>query len=211
MGAVMKVTSKQLKTKKHSTANNVQLMPVVTNNLRSNEMFKKNITEIEHTFSMSQKPVIGELFLTKSFPLDSEYDHIRNFFNQFNDWRQITRERMKQYIGDEIAILCFLSPVAFRYYLPAFLIAALENIFEEKSFVLALNIGLTLHKPTKNFEPSSVQIRFEQFNVLTLQEKLAVKHYLQVVAELEIGDELGAETALHSYWYDFIEPVKNSV
>jgi hypothetical protein len=47
-----------------------------------------------------------------------ECNQVRDFFRQ-KRWRDISHSVLRTYIGDESACLSFMSPVAFRYYLPA--------------------------------------------------------------------------------------------
>jgi hypothetical protein len=162
--------------------------------------FEQVVDEICATFSISPKPNFGQLFLARVYSPDSEYAMIEEFLRPFRSWREIHRENLRSYPGDETAILTFLSPSAFRYYLPAFLISALECVFDDRQFVLAINLGLQIPAVRQEEDLEIVRARLGKFQMLTDEEKGAVRKYLKAVREVELDDELAAQSALKTYW-----------
>jgi hypothetical protein len=55
-----------------------------------------------------------------------ECNQVRDFFRQ-KRWNDISHSMLRTYVGDESACLSFMSPVAFRYYLPAYMLVAIDN------------------------------------------------------------------------------------
>ena len=55
-----------------------------------------------------------------------EYGYVAEFFRG-RHWRDVTLESLKDYAGPPAACLSFMSGAALRYYLPAFMLIALEE------------------------------------------------------------------------------------
>ena len=55
-----------------------------------------------------------------------EYEYVTEFFRG-RHWRNVTLESLKDYAGPPDACLSFMSGPALRYYLPAFMLIALEE------------------------------------------------------------------------------------
>jgi hypothetical protein len=165
-------------------------------------VFQSILNEISITFSRQGKPRHDQFFLTGDFGDDSEYGQIARFLVRYDSWRDIGREELDAYIGDETAILTFLSPFAFRYYLPAFLSASLRSVFVEPRFTLSLNLSLCLEEAKTVELEELVGMTRAKFEMLTVTERQVVRQYLNNIAELETDDELCAESALRSYWAD---------
>jgi hypothetical protein len=162
--------------------------------------FDQIVDEIRAIFSRSPKPSARQLFLAPVYSPDSERAMIEEFFRPFHSWREIHRENLRAYPGDETAILTFLSPFAFRYYLPAFLVSALECVFDDRQFVLAINLGLNLPVARMESDVEIVRGRLGKFQMLTGEEKGVVRKYLEAIREVELDDELAAQSALQTYW-----------
>jgi hypothetical protein len=55
-----------------------------------------------------------------------ECNQVRDFFCR-KRWEEISHPVLRTYAGDESACLSFMSPVAFRYYLPAYMLVAIDH------------------------------------------------------------------------------------
>lgn len=166
----------------------------------TNRVFELQQREISDVFVRQPKPSREHLFLVRTYSPDSEYGQIERFLQRFTSWREICREALRSYEGDETAILSFLSPNAFRYYLPAFLTVALQSTLEEPKFVYAVNSSLLLPKVRKPQDSEIVLVRKSKFTALTENEHQVVKRYLESLAAVELDDDFGATSALKSYW-----------
>jgi hypothetical protein len=77
-----------------------------------------------------------------------EYGYVTEFFRG-RHWREITLESLKDYAGPPDACLSFMSGAALRYYLPAFMLIALEE---------------PLGRATSNWEMSLVDVAATTLN-----------------------------------------------
>jgi hypothetical protein len=84
------------------------------------------ITEIASAFGDGPPPAEEEIVSPTEFPWDRERDEVRTFLSG-KRWKEITIEALEEYVGDQSAILGFLTPKAFSYYLPAFLTVSLTD------------------------------------------------------------------------------------
>lgn len=76
------------------------------------------------------------------FPAESEYEGSEyedvKFFLNGKKWTDLNRKVFASYVGDEKAILAFLSPAGFFYYMPAFLSAGIEVVDSDPDFTNAV-------------------------------------------------------------------------
>jgi Family of unknown function (DUF6714) len=129
---------------------------------------------------------------------DYEGDQLSAFLRG-KKWPEVTYESLRDhYPGDESACLHFMRDAGFRYYLPAFLLMALDpharDMAEHLCFVLT--------------DPGDAEAtRHERFRArvtpLLSAEKIAVTEVLRFLAKdyEEGGDPINpARAALDSYW-----------
>jgi hypothetical protein len=80
--------------------------------------------DIEREFARVPRP--ADTDLARSNPASGEARQVVAFLRG-KDWRALTPDALlNEYVGDYRAILNFLSPAAFHYYLPAFLLLCLD-------------------------------------------------------------------------------------
>ena len=77
--------------------------------------------------------------------LDFERDAVAQFFAG-KHWRDVSWVELQKYDGDCSACLSFMSPAAYRYYLPVYMFVALDHYRE--SDVSADSAWLSLSPPT---------------------------------------------------------------
>lgn len=126
----------------------------------------------------------------------SEYWQVRKFLER-KDWDAITAEDLQEYEGDEQAILAFLSPKGFRYYLPAFLSIALQVIDRYPALAGAVIYFLT---------PDGDKDRerdIERYADLTPAQCEAIRDWLRYVDSVKgrvSSYSIRADLALARYW-----------
>jgi hypothetical protein len=129
---------------------------------------------------------------------DHEGRRVSEFFRG-KDWREVSFAALRDgYAGDATATLHFMTDEGFRYFLPAYLLMALDpqggEIVETLCFVLT-------DRGTEGAEESR---RFHaRMAGLSAEEKAAVADVLRVLADAydREGDPVNpARAALSSYW-----------
>lgn len=138
-----------------------------------------------------------EYFPAESKDGVSEYWQVRRFLER-KDWDAITAEDLQLYEGDEQAILAFLTPKGFRYYLPAFLSIALKSIDRHPALAGAVIFYLT---PSDSDDDAKRDI--ERFADLTAEQREAIRawlEYLDSQKEQVKSYSLRADVALARYW-----------
>lgn len=125
-------------------------------------------------------------------------EHMEGFIGK--KWTEIDADFLKD--GRETS-LAVMTHKAIRYYIPAFILACLED---EKVFFGA-SILYTLN-PWQEDYGSAMESRimelFECFNPLTLRQKKAIRNFLLYINET--GDDhckKHSSSALKHYWQDF--------
>lgn len=127
----------------------------------------------------------------------SEHWQVRRFLEP-KDWDAISVEDLQMYQGDEQAILAFLTPKGFRYYLPAFLSISLQVI--ERSPALA---GAVIFYLTPRDSDDKAKRDVERYADLTSAQREAVRAWLKYVNALKEQVEsysLRPDVALARYW-----------
>lgn len=102
-------------------------------------------------------------------------------------WREIPREVLKRHHDD----LPLFSSAGRRFYLPAYLFAALDDFWDLREFV---SIHLT---PEEN--PDAMQSFRERFDDFTPAEKQSIKKFFEHLRDEE-SDQYWAPKALKLYW-----------
>lgn len=92
-----------------------------------------------------ENPPSGEASVSKTrFREDLERNAIRSFLGG-RRWTAITMWELETYRGDRSAILSFLSPVGFCYYLPAFLTVCVTDFLKADVLVATTFLKFTPH------------------------------------------------------------------
>jgi hypothetical protein len=139
----------------------------------------------------------AEYFPAESNDGVSEYWQVRSFLEPKN-WDAISSEDLRAYQGDEQAILAFLTPVGFRYYLPAFLSIGLNAIDSYPGLAGAVIFYLT---PSDGNDDAKRDI--ERYSAFTPAQKDAIRAWLEYVdsqKERVKSYSLRADVALARYW-----------
>jgi hypothetical protein len=142
-------------------------------------------------------PDRGEFFPADSTDGVSEYWQVRRFL-EHKDWDAISAEDLQSYKGDEQAILAFLTPKGFRYYLPAFMSIALEVI----NYYPAL-AGAVIFYLTPSDSKADAKGDIERYSHLTSAERAAIRAWLKYVdhhKDQVPSYTLKADVALARYW-----------
>jgi hypothetical protein len=100
----------------------------------------------------SDAPIVPKLGY-RNFEAESISEFLRG-----RDWRGLTLERLRsEYAGDEAALLSFVTPEAFRFYLPAFLLICLReydraDILIDNTFLHLCTTDIGSSEPTQKSE-----------------------------------------------------------
>jgi hypothetical protein len=151
------------------------------------------IARIEAAFADLEHPGDESLLHSQCF----DESDLEDFFGGIA-WRDVPSEVIER----NNASLCFFSPIAFRYYLPAFLIWVLRNHRTSDSSTVSSTLF--------NLDPDSGDLReftLSKFSCLTPPQRQAVTEFLRFMRDHSAGrvDERAAIEAL-SYW----EPLEDS-
>lgn len=109
---------------------------------------------------------------------------------QGQHWKSLPRDVLRQHSHD----LALFSAEGFQFYLPAYLLAAVDDFWDVREFVLS---RLTLPE-----EPQQREFTLKQFERLTPAQKNAVRACLQLFRDEARGETSRAHnsTALERYW-----------
>jgi hypothetical protein len=136
-----------------------------------------------------------KLFPMQSKEKFSEYWQVREFL-EYKNWSEITLEKLRsEYNGDERAILAFLSPEGFAYYLPGFLILATKIFKVDPELVDSIAFYLT---PSKSNELS--QRESERFRCFTKKQCSAIRRWLKYFQKIQSDYPICVDNALNRYW-----------
>ena len=162
------------------------------------------------------KALVRSAFATTPYPGDNalvrsqgdEPDEVVELFRGRNDWRQLSAEFVDRAGAASPSALSFFSAGAFRFYLPAYLIADLDGrlMYTDPLFYLFHGLdeasrGETVRVP--GAEPTTWwRVQQEHLAGFTPEEAAAIVAYLRWRAA---GDEPGfarrnVEEALANYW-----------
>jgi len=104
----------------------------------------KLVEDIQRAFSHTPYPGNGNLVPETPY-LDLEAEQIRDYLRG-KKWQDLTAESIwQEYKGDPGALLPFMTPIAMRYYLPAFLLMGIREY--EKSDIIFDSVIYNLHPP----------------------------------------------------------------
>ena len=137
--------------------------------LKTNPMIRSALEEIEAAFADGPPPAEEEIVSRSRFPYDPERNQIREFLSG-KKWRELSIEVLDSYVGDPSAILSFLTPQGFSYYLPAFLSVSLTD--NEQADVIDYS---TLWRFTLFDDPGFVELQAGWVGSLSIPQLEAVE------------------------------------
>ena len=164
--------------------------------IRMENTAQRVIGLIREAFSGVHCPKVQDLLR------DSNVDPLwaEAFLNETEtDWLQIDPTKIEK----ECSALTVLSPSAFRFYLPAYMLWDLNNFQTSKSNTVdhvIYDLDLTGRKP------KSRQLMENQFRVLSKHQSKAVLAFLEFMSQKsldEFVDTSVARRAIDSYWHRF--------
>ncbi len=159
--------------------------------------------------SFKAVPYPGDENIVENKPyLDIESDQIKGFFRG-KSWREITIERLvNDYIGDHSACLGFMTPTAFRYYLPSYMLICICNYTEADMSYESLFYKLTRGAYSEDGD-SWFDIRFECFSddiKTVIAEFVWSMHLLHGQDSVSKSDPISIEQqAFMSYWDQYYQ------
>lgn len=131
---------------------------------------------------------------------------VEKAFRDKEDWRTIDPTFLDQAPDGLASALSFFSDEAFRYFLPAYLLADLEGKLQEVSPVFHLCHGLDDATRNQTVNPRRYgartwfDARRHQFAVFTAEEARAIVLYLRHKAEHDDAGRGEIEEAIKNYW-----------
>ncbi|SDR49108.1 hypothetical protein SAMN05444161_4580 [Rhizobiales bacterium GAS191] len=175
---------------------------------------------MESSRSQFVKDLIFENFETNPYPGDrnlvpEEQYHLeaRQIAQYFRGkkWQDITLQGLKNdYVGDQSACLSFMTPEAFIYYLPAYLMLCINYPFESDMIYPSTIWNLT--KDFFPYDPRFFEHRREEFKCrfenLALEKKRTIANFLALMHSLHDGKLTAgedAQQALDRYWGQFLD------
>lgn len=158
------------------------------------------------------KEMIRAAFTDASYPGDDalvrnhgdEPNEVIALFRGKTDWRSLTADFVDHAGAASPSALSFFSPAAFRFYLPAYLIADLDNalIYTEPSFFLYYG----LDDVTRDLRATSEtwrEVQEKHFAPFINKEVVAIVEYLRCKASdptTSEHDQRSIGDALRNYW-----------
>ena len=138
--------------------------------------------------AFAERPYPGDERIAES---DSRYEsyegHAVAAFHRGKRWKEITSRRLvEDYAGDPSACLAFMTPEGWRYYLPAYLLIALQP--DEADVIADAVVGALTHPRarTASFTRVAIDLELEPETVLAAHTKRFVERISGLTAaELE--------------------------
>lgn len=156
------------------------------------ERAKNLITRIEEAFEDVSYPGDDNIVANT---IDPEGQWIKNDLQETH-WKDLLQDRDKLF--RHYPSILFFTPLAFKFFLPAYLIMAID--FDESDMVGETLINTLAPKP---HGLKSAQDLIEDVEVLTLNQKMVSKQFLQFIRDeyLPDSDDIPAQ-ALNVFWND---------
>jgi hypothetical protein len=153
---------------------------------------------IGNAFSGRPYPGDDRIALTRDAYPSYEGNRVSSFFAG-KDWRELTFTALVQgYTGDPTAAIHFMQDEGFLYFLPAFLLMALDPAAREMTD--ALVFSLTDPGPQKSDDSRSFRARMARLSTDERKVVVDLLQYLAERADLEGEPDNAARHALRSYW-----------
>jgi len=158
--------------------------------------------ELEDTFENQGPPRAKKLLKEGTRKSNIESGYVLNFFNG-KRWNDVTLKQLTQhYEGDPSACLLFMSPEAFRYYLPLFLRICLID-YESADVIYDTTLWRLV--PSKN---NLSRKEFDElYSGYDLEKKSLIARILQHLAQAHIddyGEKNDAQISLDEYWNEYL-------
>ena len=158
--------------------------------------------ELENIFHNDAPPNSENILRNGSYESNIESGYVVNFFNG-KKWTDVTLNKfINDYEGDPSACLLFMSPEAFRYYLPLYLRICLVD-YDNADVIYDTTLWRLI--PSKN---NMNREEFDElFNGYNGDQKALIAKILQFLAQAHIddfGEKSDAQTALDDYWKEFL-------
>ena len=157
------------------------------------------------------KEVIRRTFADTTYPGDDalvrsrgdEPDDVVALFRGKTDWQALSADYVDRAGAASPSALSFFSPAAFRFYLPAYLLADIDGalIFTEPAFFLCYGLDdrtRSLRAETQTWW----EVQQQHFAPLTNQEAAAIVEYLRWKHDQTISEheQRAIADALRNYW-----------
>jgi hypothetical protein len=118
-------------------------------------------------------------------------------------WRDVTWESFLSYEGDRSACLCLLSPDAYRYYLPSFMLMAIDSYVPSGP-----TADLAWWSLTPPDDPMQAQYWADRNAGFSKLQKKAIAGFLEYMVHVHCGKDVDGSHDLHCaavYWEGAIE------
>jgi hypothetical protein len=156
--------------------------------------------------AFADTPYPGDYALVRS--VGDEPDEVVELFRGKDDWRELTADFVDRAGAASPSALSFFSAGAFRFYLPAYLIADLDGqlIYTDPLFYPYYGLDQETRVKSVNVPGSGTMtwwdVQQEHFAGFTSQEAAAIVAYLRfrLLGEEPQFSRLSIEQALDSYW-----------
>ena len=158
---------------------------------------------ISKAFAMNEYP--GDWCLKGSTEGDEPY-RVEAEFKGKTDWQSLVPGFLDEAPCGLGSALSFFSDEAFRFYLPAYLIADIDGRFERVNVLFHLTHGLDNETKNKKInsqrygERTWADAAQYKFSAFSLEEKKAIVMYLKFKYATADFDKHAIEQALNNYW-----------
>jgi hypothetical protein len=145
----------------------------------------------------TSRPLPAEAIGYPGEGLHLERDAVVQFFAG-KSWEEISWNELLKYKGDCSACLSFMSPEAYRYYLPSYMLVALDHYLE--SDVSADSAWWSLAPPT---DPMLNQYWVDRVVGFSQAQKEAILSFLQFILSEHSSDYASSIEYIHNavaYW-----------
>ena len=152
--------------------------------------------------AFAERPYPGDERIAES---DSRYEsyegHAVTAFHRGKTWSEITlRHLVDDYAGDPSACLAFMTPKGWRYYLPAYLLIALQP--DEADVIADAVVGTLTHPRarTASFTRVAIDLGLEPETVLAAH----TKRFVERISGLTVAEHDAVRAVLHwlAAWED---------
>lgn len=161
-------------------------------------------------------PYPGAEHLINSYEGEEPF-RVENDFKSKRDWRALDPEFIDQSPDGLASALNFFSHEAFRFYLPAYLIADLDHRLKRVNPVFHLTHGLDDLSSRERINPQRYGDKTwayyarERFSAFTREQAAAVVAYLTLKRDTNDWERGDIAEALRNYWSErAVTPDKNS-
>lgn len=154
-------------------------------------------------FANSQYP--GDWCLVESFEGHEPALLVAEFRGK-TDWRTLDADFLDQAPDGFGSALSFFSDEAFRFYLPAFLIACIDGKLMHADPVFSLTHGLDdrskaqLVNPLRYGDRTWFEERRHKFSMFTTEQAAAIVAFLELMAERDSLDGSTIRQSIGNYW-----------